>query len=90
MAYKEALTGNYEKAMTLNGFLYCAALGFSTEPMMAALEIGIEGVSLSGTGPSYTALGSSELLDELEPIWRRIGGKVIRTNVNNTGARICR
>ena len=104
LAYNEALAGNYEKAMTLNGFLYCSALGFSTEPMMAALEVGIEGVSLSGTGPAYTALGNSELLDKLEPVWRRMGGKVIRTKVintpysetpylntgTNTGARTCR
>ncbi|MDD5615992.1 MAG: shikimate kinase [Candidatus Methanoperedens sp.] len=90
MAYKEALSGNYEKAMTLNGFLYCAALGFSTEPMMAALEVGIEGVSLSGTGPAYTALGSPELLGKLEPVWRGMGGKVIKTKVNNSGGRICR
>ncbi len=90
MAYKEAVSGNYEKAMTLNGFLYCAALGFSTEPIMAALDVGIEGVSLSGTGPAYTALGSPELLDRLEPVWERMGGKVIRTKVNNTGGRICR
>jgi shikimate kinase len=85
MAYKEALAGNYEKAMTLNGFLYCAALGFSTEPMMAALEVGIEGVSLSGTGPAYTALGAPEQLDRLEPLWSKIGGRIIRTKVNNTG-----
>ena len=90
MAYKEALAGNFEKAMTLNGFLYCAALDFGTEPMMAALEVGIEGVSLSGTGPAYTALGSPELLDKLEPIWHRMGGKVIRTKVNNTGGTTCR
>jgi shikimate kinase len=90
LAYREALAGNYEKAMTLNGFLYCAALGFSTEPMFAALEVGIEGVSLSGTGPSYVALGSSGLLDKLEPVWERMGGKVIRTKVINTGARTCR
>ncbi len=84
LAYKEALAGNFEKAMTLNGFLYCAALGFSTEPMMAALETGIGGVSLSGTGPAYTALGSPELLDKLEPVWSRMDGKVIRTKVINT------
>jgi shikimate kinase len=90
LAYKEALAGNFEKAMTLNGFLYCAALGFSTEPMMAALEVGIEGVSLSGTGPAYTALGSAELLDKLETVWGRMGGKVIRTKVINTGVEACR
>jgi len=87
MAYEEALSGNYEKAMTLNGFLYCAALGFSTEPMMAALEAGIEGVSLSGTGPAYTALGGHDVLDRLEPVWCRMGGKVIRTKVNNSGGK---
>jgi len=90
MAYREAIAGNYEKAMTLNGFLYCAALGFSTEPMMSALELGIEGVSLSGTGPAYTALGSPELLDKLEPVWERLGAKVIRTKVNNNGGKACR
>ena len=89
MAYKEAIAGNYEKAMTLNGFLYCAALGFSTDPMMMALELGIDGVSLSGTGPAYTALGSPELLDKLEPVWERFGGKVIRTKVNNSGGKAC-
>ncbi len=90
LAFNEALAGEYEKAMTLNGFLYCAALGFSTEPMMAALEVGIEGVSLSGTGPAYTALGSTELLDKLEPVWGRMSGKVIRTKVTNTGGKPCR
>jgi len=89
MAYREAVAGSYEKAMTLNGFLYCAALGFSTEPMMSALELGIEGVSLSGTGPAYTALGSPELLDKLEPVWKRSGAKVIRTKVNNNGGKAC-
>lgn len=86
MAYSEALAGNYERAMTLNGLLYCAALGFSTEPLMAALESGVQGVSLSGTGPSYVALGSAKILNKLEPVWHRMGGKVIRTKVNNTGA----
>jgi shikimate kinase len=90
MAYKEAISGNYDKAMTLNGFLYCAALGFSTEPMMMALEVGIDGVSLSGTGPAYTALGSPELLDKLEPVWGRLGTNVIRTKVNNSGGKACR
>ncbi len=89
MAYKEAIAGNYEKAMTLNGLLYCAALGFSTEPIMAALEVGIEGVSLSGTGPAYTALGSPELLDKLENVWKKMDGKVIRTKVNNAGGKQC-
>jgi len=58
--------------------------------MMIALEVGIDGVSLSGTGPAYTALGSPELLDKLEPLWKRTGAKVIRTKVNNSGGKACR
>jgi shikimate kinase len=54
---------------------------------MTALEVGIEGVSLSGTGPAYTAIGDRELIDRLEPVWSRLGGKVIRTKVNNTGGK---
>jgi len=90
LAYKQALEGNYEKAMTLNGFLYCSALGFSTAPIMAALDAGIEGVSLSGTGPAYTAIGKAEHINKLESVWRSMGGKVIKSKVNNTGGRICR
>jgi shikimate kinase len=56
VAFGMAMGGEYRKAMTLNGFLYTAALGYSPEPMMAALELGIDAVSLSGTGPSYVAL----------------------------------
>ena len=55
-AYELALAGRFEEAMTLNGFLYCAALNFDPEPMFKALECGVNGVSLSGTGPSFVAL----------------------------------
>jgi len=36
--------------VTLNGLLYCTALGFDTDVVMQALELGVTGVSLSGTG----------------------------------------
>jgi shikimate kinase len=86
MAFGQAMAGEYKKAMTLNGFLYAAALGFSPEPMLAALEIGVEGVSLSGTGPSYTALVEGEKVDKLRAIWSSYPGKVFVTRTNNTGA----
>ena len=88
IAYDLALDGEYERAMTLNGFLYCGALGFDTEPMMQALELGIEGVSLSGTGPAYTALVGKNKVDILKDAWENSGvsGNVIRTKINNEGA----
>ena len=86
MAYELAIRGDYKKAMTLNGFLYSSALGFSSEPMLMALELGIDGVSLSGTGPAYTALVEGEKGDRLADAWSSLDGKVIRTKVNNTGA----
>ena len=90
VAHELTQLGEYEKAMTLNGFLYCSALGFSVEPMIMALEVGITGVSLSGTGPAYTALTNGEKADKLIDVWSTLDGKVIRTKVNNIGAKIGR
>ena len=88
IAYELALKGNYEQAMTLNGFLYCGALGFSTEPMLRALECEVKGVSLSGTGPSYAALVRPEQVNELRSAWESCGieGRVIETSINNRDA----
>lgn len=88
IAYDLALDGEYEKAMVLNGFLYCSALGFDTEPMMRALEAGIKGVTLSGTGPSYVALVDERSSNVLRDAWEGCGisGTVICTKINNSGA----
>jgi shikimate kinase len=86
MAFELAMRGEYKKAMTLNGFLYTAALGFSPEPMLAALESGVVGVSLSGTGPSYTALVEGESIDKLRAVWSSYPGRVIVTKTNNAEA----
>ena len=42
MVYHLALNGEYEKAMVLNGLLYCTAFGFSPEPIVSALAAGAE------------------------------------------------
>ncbi|SFM18564.1 shikimate kinase [Methanolobus profundi] len=88
IAYDLSINGEYEKAMTQNGFLYCSALGFDTEFLMRALDIGVHGVTLSGTGPSYVALVNEQQAGELEDAWMDIGisGNVIRTKVDNKGA----
>jgi shikimate kinase len=88
MAYDLALAGDYEKAMTLNGLLYCGALGFDTKPLILALDCGIKGVSLSGTGPSYVALLGNNDSVRLEEKWNNYdpAGKMIRTKINSAGA----
>lgn len=89
MAYMLALEGNYEEAMTLNGFLYCSALGFDTEPMMLALEAGVKGVTLSGTGPSYVALVDNVSCSKLKESWSQLGisGSLISSKIYNKEAK---
>jgi shikimate kinase len=88
IAYGLSLEGKYERAMTLNGFLYCSALGFDTEFLMRALEAGVKGVTLSGTGPSYVALVDQASSHVLRDAWAQCGvsGNVISTRINNSGA----
>ncbi|KQC16097.1 MAG: shikimate kinase [Methanothrix sp.] len=81
-----ALAGDYARAMTINGLVYCSALRLSSEPIFAALNSGARGASLSGTGPAYAALADDENIDEVEAAWLKLGGRVIRTKVENRGS----
>ena len=83
VAYRLALDHEFENAMTLNGLLYCAALGFDTEIVMSALKLGVSGVSLSGTGSAYTALVGRDQIQELKGCWSDMGGSVIQTRIVN-------
>lgn len=86
VSFELAMRGDYFRAMTLNGFAYCCALSFSAEPLLRALEVGAQGASLSGTGPSYAALVDKAGMEALEAAWSDLGGRVIRTEVNNRPA----
>jgi len=79
--------GKYETAMMLNGFVFCAALRFSTEPIVEALPT-IEGVSLSGTGPSFIAVGERDRLEEVKRHWQLREGDVWFTRTVSEGATI--
>jgi shikimate kinase len=82
-----ALDGEYARAMTVNGLAFCAALGFSTDPLVEAMDIA-DGVSLSGTGPSYTAVGDREALQRVETEWNRRDGRTWLTTTQTEGTRI--
>ncbi|MFC7239022.1 shikimate kinase [Saliphagus sp. GCM10025317] len=75
-----ALDGRYAEAMTVNGFAFCGALECSTQPMLEALP-DAAGVSLSGTGPSYVAVGDRDALETVSERWRDRPGttRLVRT-----------
>lgn len=81
-----ARAGRYAAAMTINGLAFCAALDRSTDPVLDALPH-TDGVSLSGTGPSYVAVGEREPLTEVKPKWDERPGTVRLTTTQSDGAR---
>jgi shikimate kinase len=81
-----ALDGEYGRAMTVNGFAFCGALGFSAGPMVEALP-DVAGVSLSGTGPSYVAVGGREVLEDVRESWQALEGTTWLTTTQTDGTR---
>jgi len=81
-----ALDGAYGRAMMVNGFAFCAALDFPTTPLVEAMAFS-EGVSLSGTGPSFTAVGERSDLEALQDIWTDREGTTWLTTNQTDGAR---
>jgi shikimate kinase len=81
-----ALDGRYATAMTVNGFAFCGALEFPTEPLVTALP-DAAGVSLSGTGPSYTAVGDRGALERVRGTWSDLEGDIWLTTTQTDGTR---
>ena len=80
-----ALDGRYGRAMTVNGLAFCAALGFTAEPLIEAMA-DAAGVSLSGTGPSFTAVGEREALAAVQERWNDREGTTWLTTTQTEGA----
>ncbi|SDK90491.1 shikimate kinase [Natronorubrum texcoconense] len=82
-----ALDGRYGEAMTVNGFAFCGALEFSTGPMIDALP-DVTGVSLSGTGPSYVAVGDQDTLETVRERWAERDGTTRLLRTRTDGAQV--
>src|SRR3712207_5122560 len=64
-AFRFAESGQYWRAMKLNGVLCSAALSYSYKPVMAAMEHGAISASISGNGPSIAAVGYGDAVERI-------------------------
>ncbi|MFB6146966.1 MAG: shikimate kinase [Halobacteriaceae archaeon] len=81
-----ALAGRYGPAMNVNGLAFCAALDRPTAPLVEAYPHAT-GASLSGTGPSYVAVGDRPALEAIRDDWNRREGDTWLTTTQTDGAR---
>lgn len=88
LAFNEALNGDIYKALTLNGFLYCAALEFNPNIALDALNAGAIASGLSGTGPSFVAVVDNKNFDNVFDAWKSYQGNIIHTEVDNEGTNV--
>jgi len=82
-----ALDGDYTRAMTVNGLAFCAALGFPSDPLVEAISAA-RGASLSGTGPSFTAVGDRDALEPVAAAWRDREGETRFATTQTEGASV--
>ncbi len=86
--HKMALSGEYWPAMTLNGLLYSAVLGFDTEIAVDALAAGALAAGLSGKGPAVAAVVPEGKVDAVKNAWEGYGGEIIETRINHKKAHV--
>jgi len=84
--HQEALLGNYWAAMTLNGLVYSAVLGYDPSAAVEALSAGAVAASLSGKGPAVAAVVPAENVDVVKDAWESREGNIIETKVNREKA----
>lgn len=84
-AFDYAKRKDYFKALTLNGLIYSATLGFDSTIAVDALEAGAIASGLSGTGSSFVAVVRDDAIDEVKDAWSKYDGRVIESKVDNTG-----
>ncbi|MEM2092469.1 MAG: shikimate kinase [Candidatus Bathyarchaeia archaeon] len=84
--HKMALSGEYWHAMTLNGLLYSAALGYDTSIVIDALASGAVAAGLSGKGPAVAAIVPRDRVGDVREALTRHGGEIIEASINREKA----
>jgi shikimate kinase len=87
-AFRFAESGQYWKAMKLNGVLASAALSSDYIPVMVAMEHGALSASISGNGPSLAAVGYEDAVKPIVDALSKFEGKIIVSKVNNEKANV--
>jgi len=85
-AFELAGSGQYWKAMKLNGVLASAALSSSYAPVLDAIEQGALSASISGNGPSIAAIGYEDTIEQIVEALSKFDGRIIVSRVNNEKA----
>ncbi|MEM2320554.1 MAG: shikimate kinase [Candidatus Bathyarchaeia archaeon] len=80
--HRMALSGDYWRAMTLNGLAYSAVLGYDPSIAIDALANGAIAAGLSGKGPAVAAVVPRDRVDDVRSIWGKYGGEVIEAGIN--------
>ncbi len=82
LAHREALKGNYWNSLTLNGLIYCKALGYNSKPIRYALEEGAIAAGLTGKGPAVAAIVPHTKIEGVLSCWASLPGRIIDTSFN--------
>jgi shikimate kinase len=88
VAFDLASKKEYFKALTLNGLIYSASLGFDAKIALDALENGALASGLSGTGSAFVAISNNQYKDDIFDVWSSYPGKVLETQVDNIGTKL--
>jgi shikimate kinase len=88
IAYRQAAKGDFWAALTLNGFIYSAALGYDASVALDALNAGALASGLCGKGPAVTAVVSNDKIDFVKKAWQRHKGEILETRFNHEKAKV--
>ena len=89
-AFQLAYSGQYWKAMTLNGVLTSALLSNSYTITRMCLENGALAASISGNGPAIAAVVRESEVQKIKSVLSNLDGRVIISRINNQKASIVR
>lgn len=87
-SFNLAKSGNYWKAMKLNGVIMSSISGFDSRPALDALKAGALSASISGNGPSTAAVTYIENIDSILAAFSRYDGKILVSKLNNKKASV--